>query len=509
MRTDVMLIVALLLTPVAMAQDAIFLKDGRYYDVPKIEEQPQSLRVIYRNGNVEVPRHLVRDYVMSGGAGGGYQPQDDVEKAKLDKGLVPFEGDWVPVARRDQILEKRRADKTAAMLDYKSHQEWRNRFQESTAHFNFEYTVPHEVGEDYKEMFEVFYANAAKEWKLKQPTGKKLKVCFYNDVDDFHRIGNVPRGVLGYYRFVEPLELNFFYERRDKMLTLDVLFHELNHYMFDLLCVDNYQMAPWLSEGMSEYYGACRWDPTTKTMMYGQIQEGRLVNLMDEMDGDNFQDLRSLMREYDIDATQYAWSWTLCHMLMENKAYKDKLKKYIEKVAKDKLKREPNPRNMSFQWVPPDEAIALFQKTLGIKDLDAFEQEWYAYIKSLNVQTARGYHEAAMFCKQWNRPVRAAIYFRKAIDDFYSDNPSTYEEYASLLIADDKAKEAIEVLQTGIKLDPMNPYMYKLLGDAHRKLSGDSREQGKRLQLMALEMDPNDLDLYRGLDSEVLAEAGG
>ena len=499
-------------TPASAAdsQAMIFFKDGRFYEVPELHPKEDHLQVVFKHGTVEVPKILVHDFVGSDGAG---VPADvapeDVDK--VEKGLVPFEGKWIKVSQRDRIVDKRRDEKVEQMEEYKKHQVWRDRYQEETKHFRFEFTVPKEVGDDNMAMFEVFFENAKKEWGFKPPRKTKLKVCFYNNMDDFLRIGNVPRGVLGYYRFVEPRELNFFLERNDKLLTLDVLFHELNHYVFDLVCEGDHQLAPWLSEGMAEYYGSSRWDPTTKKMSYGQIQEGRLVHLQDEMDGGEYQDLLGLMREFDINATQYAWSWTLCHMMMEDKKSKSKFKKFVDKLANDKrLNREPNPRNMSMTWVPPEDTIALFQDTFGISDMEAFEKEWYEYIKSLDVQTARGYHQAAMYCRRWARPLRAQIYFKKAIDEYYSDNPRTYYEYARLLVRDDKHKEAVEVLEKGLKLDPMNPYMYKVLGNAYREMGGDSnKEQGKRYQLMAIEMDPNDLDLYRGLDADVLDEVEG
>lgn len=489
----------------ASAQDSMFFRDGRFYEVPKLEEAGDQLKVHYRHGFVDIEKRLVLDYVTSAG-GSGFQPTTDEERANVDKGLVPFEGGWVTPAKRDRELKKVREEKAAALEEYKKHQKWRDRHMVRTKHFDFEFTVPLEVGEDYMEMFEVFYEHYAKEWKAKQKSGERLKVCFYNDKDDFHRIGNVQRGVLGYYRFVEPRELNFFYERRDKLLTLDVLFHELNHYMFDLVCVGDVHLPAWISEGMSEYYGSARWDPTTKKMTYGGIQEGRLVALRDEMDGGEMQDLQSLMREFDVSAIQYAWGWTLGHMLMEDPKYSKKFKTYIDKLARDKsIKREPNPRNTNFQWVPPDVAIPLFQKTLGISDLDAFEEEWYQYIRGLDVQTARGYHDAAMFCLRWDRPLRAGMYLKKAIDEFYSDNPGTYEAYGDFLLNEKKPGEAIVVIEKGLKLDPMNPYMHKMLGKAYRELGGEgNRDKGKHLQLMAIEMDANDLGLYSGLDSDVL-----
>ncbi len=503
---------ALLCAVAANAEaDSLVFRDGRYFEVPKVIPKEQGFEAVFNHGAIFVRRELVKEhFIDSAGSDPADQDWTDEEKEKLAKGLVPFEGNWIPKTRRDQIVAKRNEERQAALDEYKKHQNWRDRYTTDTKHFAFEYTVPKEVGDEYMEMFEVYYEVFAKVWKIKAPK-KKLKVCFYNNRRDFERIGNVPQGVLGYFRFVEPLELNFYYARRDRRLTLDVLFHEMNHYLFHLYCKEGYQLAPWIEEGLAEYYGASTWDRQTGTMTVGKLQEGRLVRLTDEMDGGNMQGLRALMSEYNINATQYAWSWTLCHMLMENPKYRSKFIKYIEKLAKDpKVSREPNPRNTSFQWVPVSSAIDLFQKTVGINDLDAFEKDWYDYIRSLKVESARGYHEAGMFCVRWDRPVRAGLYFKKAIEELYSDNPDTYFEYGHLLLMEDKPKDAIATLEKGINLDPMNPYMWKELGEAYRKIgTTEAKEKGKQFQLLAIEMDPFDSGLLSGLDSEVLEAVEG
>ncbi|MBI4879925.1 MAG: tetratricopeptide repeat protein [Planctomycetes bacterium] len=490
------------------AGDSLFFKDGRYYEVPKLIEREKDFEVVYPHGSVIVAKELVQDFFCAEG-GGSVEARTPEEAEKLALGLVPFEGKWIPKARRDQLVEKQQQERRAQLDEYRKHQEWRDRYQQDTKHFSFEFTVPLDVGRQYMDMFEVYYDTFAKEWKVQQPKGKKLKVCFYNKREDFTRIGNVSENVLGYFRFVDPIELNFFYERQDERLTLDVLFHELNHYLFFLHTKDNWQLEPWIEEGMAEYYGASQWDPTTKQMSLGHQQEGRLVILMDEMDGGENQDLEGLLRDSVFqDGIKYAWAWSLCHKLMENAKTRPKFKAYVDKLARGTAEREANPRNPNFMWVKRDFAIDQFKKTLGVQDLDAYEKEWYDYIRSMKVESARGYHAAAMFCKRWDRNVRAGVFFKKAIEG-YTTNPSTYLGYGELLIEDDKAKEAIEVLQKGIQLDPMNPHMYRHLGEAYRKLAdGDSKDTGKKYQLLAIDMDPYDSTLTWGLDSEVLAELG-
>jgi hypothetical protein len=490
----------------ALFADSVLFKDGRYFEVPRLEVAEKSVTAHFKYGSIAIDKALLQDWFTMTAAG-DFEPRNDEEKAKVEKGLVPFDGKWITKAQRDQTIDKRNKDRIQAFETHKQHSEWRNRYKGETPHFTFEYTVPPAIAKGYMDLFEVYYDVFSKEWGAKQPAGKKLPICFYANMDDFQRISGAGGGVLGYFRFVEPLELNFFYERRDERLTLDVLFHETNHYLFHLFSKEGVQLPAWIEEGMAEYYGASEWDPKSKKMTLGKLQEGRLINLVDAMDGGDNQDLRDLLDEPRIDALQYAWSWTLCHMLMENKATRSKFKDYVGKLAKDtKLPKETWPGNPNFQWVKPDAAIELFQKTFGIKDLEAFEADWYAYIRKLEVQSDRGFHDAAMFCLRWDRPLRAAKYFEQAVER-YSKNPSTYLEYGQLLIRQSKPMEAVRILELGLKLDPMDPYMYRELGRAHRAQDAEDKvARGKQYQMLAWELDPNDLGLISDFDEDMLAK---
>ena len=472
--------------------DSVLLADGRFFEVPRVRPGAESVVLEYENGEVMLPKEMVRDFFVLQ-EGGEFEPRNEEEAAKLAKGLVPFEGRWVNRSHRDREVQRRTKARLEAFEELRSHQLWRNRYTESSKHFDFEYTVPQEVAAGYIEMFEVYYATFAREWSVKQTSKDgKLKVCFYNNEDDFQRIGNVPSGVLGYYRFVEPKELNFFYERQDERLTLDVLFHETNHYLFDLLTEQNFVLPAWINEGMAEYYGASDWDADKKKMSIGHLQEGRLVNLIDAMDGDDYQDLTDLMATPRIDALQYAWAWSLCHLLMEDKSTAKRFKDYIKKIARDKrMHRVRWPASPAFEWPPPQDALKLFQKTLKIDDLEAFEQSWYDYVRDFEVTTARGYHDAALFCMQWNRPVRASLYFRKSIE-LGSTNPATYENAGRVLRQRDLLQESVEVLQRGIEIDPLNAYLYLELGRTLVRMGGENEPRGQKLQKLAAEIDPMD-----------------
>ena len=50
---------------------------------------------------------------------------------------------------------------------------------------------------------------------------------------------------------MNPIELNFYFDRNDRALTFDVMFHETNHYLTHLLDHEfNYPL--WINESLAE-----------------------------------------------------------------------------------------------------------------------------------------------------------------------------------------------------------------------------------------------------------------
>ena len=110
------------------------------------------------------------------------------------------------------------------------------------------------------DLFETYFKIFAKEWGVKRGRLGKLKVCFYHDEDYFRQVSGAGYGVLGYFRFVDPIELNVYNIRNDKQETLSVIFHEVNHYLVYLID-PKFDYSPWVNEGLAEYYGSSKWDP--------------------------------------------------------------------------------------------------------------------------------------------------------------------------------------------------------------------------------------------------------
>lgn len=467
--------------------DAIQFKDGRYFDVMKIVEAEGGYKLVLKNGEIFVKKDLVQLVQMSD-ASGNYVPQNDEEKAKVEKGLVPYEGKWVPKADRDKAVQKKSDDAKKAMEEAKKHQEWRDRYIQETAHFRFEYTIPQAKAKEYMELMEVYYDTFLRKWGIKPPPKQpKLPVCFYHDQEYYYQVSGAPRGAIGYFRFVDPIELNFYYDRNDERLTLDVMFHETNHYLTHLINT-KFHYPPWVNESLAEYYGASQWDPKKKAMSVGHIQEGRLVVLMDAMSGDEWQGLEEMIRLDDFNALHYAWGWSFVHFLMENKKYSAGFQKFYMALGTDK-----NVTRVPFQGdmlkCEANEVIKVLKGYLGVKDLKALEKEWHDYVKGLKLESHRGYEEAAQWAENWGLRIKAGRYYKTAIEKG-TQNPLTYDDYGEWLRRDGKPEEAIGMHEKAIELDPMNAYFWLHLGHAC-EAAGDNAK-GESLKKLALELEPND-----------------
>ncbi len=476
-----------------MIGGSLVMKDGRFIQAPKIKNTPDNYILVYTHGSVVVPKKLVsRAFILDDI--GNYKPRNQAEEKKIKKGYILFEGKWISRARLEAIIKKRKAKRLAAIEELKKHSKWRNRYKSQTKHFRFEYNVAPEIARYYMGFFETYWNVFNKRWHIKQPKKLgRLRICIFSNYKEFLRITGMPSGVLGFFRFVEPLEINFFHDSKDIKFILSILLHECNHYFMYLYVRRGVQNPSWVEEGLAEYFGGSKWDPKKKVLIPGQIQEGRLITLRDAMDGNEYLPLEKMLKMYDFSAIHYAWAWSFCHMLFSKKKYAKGFATFIKKLAKDKtLKKEPYPRNPMFFWVKPKVQIALLKKCLKVKDLKALEKEWYDYIKSMKVGSPRGYYRAAQECQRWQRPIRANMYYKKALELDPTYVP-VYEGYARFLISQGKFDEAKKIILKGQKYDPINPYLYLLLGKIAKEK--ESFEKAQKYCNLALEMAPDDVGL--------------
>ena len=478
------------LSPSLQADDLI-LKDGRFIENVKVEKTAGGYNVKYKNGTVFVPESLVKDCIMEGVD--GFVPRNDKEREMIEKGLVPYKGKWVTRARRVSSIKAKQAKAKAKLEELKKHREWMNRYVRKEKQFRFEFTIDPEIFDNLGDLMDVYYKYFTKFWKIKKPSGLgPLRVCFYHDYETFLQVGGANKGVMGYYRHtpIDQLELNFFYDRIDPEYTMEVMFHETNHYLTHLIDI-NFSYPHNIGEAMAEYYGASKWDPIGKKMKVGGLLEGRLTEVMTDIQAGEFKTLEDFLGN-KLGYADYTWGWTFVHFMMSTRKYEKKFKKYFLDLAKSRSVNRESSRGR--KTVTGPEMIRYFKKRMGVKDLKKLEAEWHAYIQQdMKLASHRGYEKAARAAVSTQQPARARRFFRLAIENG-STNPGTYLRYADALTGSDSKEKAIGLVKRAIELDPFNSSAYSKLG---RLLRPSDKPESTRLYALALELDPDNVDILR------------
>ena len=182
--------------------------------------------------------------------------------------------------------------------------------------------------------FEAYYNHFKKIWRLKRDKRKpKLPVNFYRTSKQYQRVAGAPPGALAYFRFVEPYDLNSFYDRLDPVETEMVLYHELSHYVQKLIDED-FKMPHWPGEGIAEYYGGSLYDDDKGKLAIGLIQEGRLAEVKEDISKGDYLTIRDIVTKQAY--TDYTWGWALVHFFMNDKKMAKGFEKYTTGLARDK-----------------------------------------------------------------------------------------------------------------------------------------------------------------------------
>jgi tetratricopeptide (TPR) repeat protein len=497
---SILLLAAATLTPLLSAQDSMQLKDGRFVIDKKIEKHEQGAIVHYQHGDVIVPKSLIRACTSF-----EVEAQDsnwtEEDKAKMAKGLVFFEGKWIPEKNRDSIMDERRATREARIKEAKAHRLWRNRYTMNTKNFAFEYTIDPEVMQHYADILEVYYKTFLKAWGIKKPRDMgRLRVCFYHDQDYFQQVGGAPNGVIGYFRFVKPIELNFFYERLDEGLTQDVLFHEANHYLTHLID-PKFHYPSWINESLAEYYGASEWDPEAKKMIIGNLQEGRLATIQDAIRNDEWQGLEDLIRlpQNQFNAIHYAWGWSFVHYLMSDPKTEKAFKKFYLALGRDKkIKRVPH--FYDIKKVEPEEQIRVFCDYMKVNSVEEFEKGWHDHVKAMKAASGDGFRNAGDIALARGMPIKAQRFFRTALE-MGNTNCMTHFGYGRALQQKGKHGEAEEQFKKALEIDPLQGRFWMYLADSMSR-NGKNKDEVERMRQLALEIEPDNYDLMVRLSQQ-------
>lgn len=440
-------------------KDILCLKDGRVIEAEGMHRVADGIEITYPNGKVHVPQDLVLDAVLDEDA--RVPPKTDEEKDQAAKGFVHFEGKWLTVQQRDQLVSKRLEKHRKVLQEMKAHGEWRNRQKEDTKYFHFEYTVPQHIFEPYRNAMEAYFIEFAKIWKIKTPKPEdRLPVCFYADKESFNQIGGVPENVLGYFRYVRPWDLNIFYERLDPSLSQDVMFHEGNHYLQQLINLQ-FKVPHFPGEALAEYYGASDWDPEKKKLTVGLIQEGRLCQIQTDIDAGERMDLVRLISTEGM-YEHYTWGWALVHFLMNDPRYALKFQHFFLALPEAKgVQRAPAPNGM--YTLNQADVFTIFTREMGLKDATAvrkLQADFDNYVDfKLKLVTCSGYEKAGFKAKEVGRTKRATRLFNTAIEKG-SKNPLVFHSLAEIQAGEGQRDEAFAMWKKAIAIDPLEGLFY-------------------------------------------------
>jgi hypothetical protein len=473
--------------------DHVSLRDGRLFEGIPVVKDGEALVLTFPSGNVRVPLDLVAEYAIDGVEP---EPATEEEKARRAQGLVPWKGKWVKIEIRDRERAKEKAKRDAELAEWKKRSEWKDRYQFKTKNFNFESTLPPHLNEEYSTLLEAYFVEFAKKWKTRVPQEwGRLTVCFHSDPESYQRTAGVSSNVLGYYRFVHPRELNFYFDRTNPSLTVDVMLHETNHYLTDLMH-EEVQYPHWVNEAMAEYYGTTELDPEKKTMTLGGIQAGRLSEVKADIAANKKFALDDLLADGSQNYRHYTWGWSFVHFLMESPKYVKKFEKFFNDLARaPDVKRVPAPWN--FKTIDGPEIKRVFLQRMGLKptDIPALEAEWYAHIDSLKAEGIAGIEESGIRAVYEGRGrFRGRRLLKEAIDAG-SRRPQVHILYAQIIGRYDGGNEAaLPILEAASTTMPLDAEIW-----AHRgfllKLMERARE-GDQFLALAREIDP-EVDLIQ------------
>jgi hypothetical protein len=419
----------------------------------------------------------------------------DEAKAQRANGQVFYKGKWMKPEARAKAIKKDTETRKSEIAEAKAHAEWRNRYRFESKYFRFESTLSQAQNERYATLLDAYFEVFKKDWGVSVPKDwGKLKVCIYPDYESFLRGSGASNGVGAYYKFVPnpDRELNFFNDRTDPRLTEMIMFHECNHYLTDLGS-DGLRYPMWIGESLAEYYGASIYDPRSKTVKFGQVQEGRLAEIRADIEGGKKIGLLDLIAG-EARYESYTWGWSFFHFLMETPAYQKKFKQFFVDLAHaSDVKRQPwgGGNNFKFTVVADDESLRVFKKRMGLPDAAAFEKlqaEWYAYVDKLEATNVRGYEQAGKKAYQNGMRLRA-IRLLKIAMTMGSRDPVSYLDLSRCLRAKPETlPEAFETMKKACEIDPLNADVWAERGFVVQLMG--QKDEGKKLVDLAYELDP-------------------
>jgi tetratricopeptide (TPR) repeat protein len=288
------------------------------------------------------------------------------------------------------------------------------------------------------------------------------------------------------------------------------MLHEFGHYLQKLVDTE-FRFPHWPGESLAEYYSTGVLDPSGAFEVEPRVLEERLIAIHRDIEEGEWVGLEQMIRGgNERNYHDYTWGWSLVHFLMSRPESAKAFERFYVGLARSRsVAREGVSalKNFRYDFVEGDEILTSFKKELGLRkdaDVRALETAWHDYVQhDLAVTSSRGLARAARAAALAGRQHRARRLYEEAITAGEAD-ALTFHRYAELLEDMQEAKGAREHWAKAIELDPLVPEFYIAWGES---LLGEvaTKEEGKRLLKLALEIEPENLYLEQNLE-ELLAK---
>jgi len=422
--------VLLALVSLPVHADELLLNDGRIISGRPVAETAGGVKVEFENGEVFIPRHMIRA----------------VARAQGDQG-------------------------TQVIAEVRRHRRWRNRFKEQTAHFQFEFTSPPAITREYMKLAEGCFAAFAKFWDVDSSGRSRLKVCIFHDRDSFVRISAGPRNANCYFRFVEPIEFELFHHERLCASTRSAIGFGAARYGLHLIA-PKFEFPGWLRRGLAAYYAGAVWEGSTCLARIGDPEEFILALVKHEAETGLRPSLESLLApQSKID--RHTWGWSFVYYLMTR--HRDAFRSFVKA-----LPTHPHTKPGKTRTRLPDIYVrATLEEHLG--SIDALEKGWHSHIDGLELKTPHGLEHAAHLAKADGKIKRATKLMKQAIAAG-GRRPHSFRALGRWRLAAGDAEAAEAAFVEANQLDPLDAATWWYLGVIRKD---------ERLKRLAREIDPD------------------
>ncbi len=384
--------------------DRLVTTDGRIINVKKARVLGEGYRLTFEHGEIILTDKKALKAVEVEGDMSDYVPQDETERANLEKGFIKYGGAWMSKSAYENKLADEHAKTMKRTEEMAAHAEFENGWTKETAHFAIRTNSSPELLEYYATLLEGYYSLMDDRFGISpSPSLRRMKMAvnIYKNRREFQRYGEVPAGVAGFFS-PNDKSLNFYHDYAEADISNWVSLHECTH-LLTFLIDPQYVPQIWVNEGVADYFGSAEIvkDPKREklTITPGRLQTDRVLTVQQAIAEKNdikLEDLFKITRD-EFHAFQYAHAWSFVYFLNQTPKYKkgfDRFFKDLYTLAKGIEFETINYASFAGgtgKQVAPAEIRRVLLKSLGVKDTETLEKEWKAYIAAVPIEgpTAR------------------------------------------------------------------------------------------------------------------------